>query len=78
MVEVVVRENLDKAYVLRAAGRVPQVHISAEMHIDLIKEQLADQISAAEFEQFEKLWTDDSHSREFVKDGNYLKIMNKE
>ena len=78
MVEVVVRENLDQAYVLRASGRVPQVHISAEMHIDLIKEHLADQISAAEFEQFEKLWTDDSHSREFVKDGNYLKIMNKE
>jgi hypothetical protein len=38
MVEVVVRENLDKAYVLRAPGRLPQIHISAEMHIDLIKE----------------------------------------
>jgi hypothetical protein len=78
VVEVVVRENLDKAYVLRAPGRLPQIHISAEMHIDLIKEHLADQISAVEFEQFENLWTDDSHSREFVKEGNYLKIMNKE
>ena len=77
MVEVIVQDNLDKAFVVREPGRLPEIHIGAEMHLDLIKEQLANQISTAEFEKFTKLWSDDQHPRIFVKGENYLKIMDK-
>jgi hypothetical protein len=77
MVEVIVRDNLDKAYVVRAPGKLPEIHIGVDMHLDLIKEHLADQISTAEFEKFTKLWSDDQHPRDFIKGENYLKIMDK-
>jgi hypothetical protein len=78
MIEIFVKGDIEIPKVVRNSGRPVQVHIGTGMNLDLIQEHLAGQISAAEFEQFEKLWTDDSHSREFVKEGNYLKIMNKE
>jgi hypothetical protein len=77
MVEVIVEDDLDKAYVIRAPGRLLEIHIGSDMHLDLIKEHLADQISTAEYEKFTKLWSDDQHPRVFIKGENYLKIMDK-
>jgi hypothetical protein len=75
MVEVIVQDNLDKAFVVREPGNLPQIHIGAQMHLDLIKEHLKDEISAAEFEKFRQLWSDDQYPRMFVQGDNYLKIM---
>jgi hypothetical protein len=78
MVVVFLRDNLDKAYVVREPGKLPEIHIGVDMHLDLIKEHLANQISTAEFEKFTKLWGNDEHPRVFIKGENYLKIMDKD
>jgi hypothetical protein len=75
MVEVIVRGNLDKAYVIREPGKLPQINIGDQMDLDLIKEHLKDEISTAEFEKFKQLWSDDQYPRTFVEGENYLKIM---
>jgi hypothetical protein len=77
MIEVVVKESLEKPYVVRVPGQLPQIHIGADMQIDQIRKELANEISTSEFQKFEKLWTDDSHPREFMQEGDYLKIMDK-
>ena len=77
MVEIIVRQFLEKPFVVRMPGQLTQIHISADMQMDQIKRDLADQISTAEFQKFERLWVDDSHPRVFKQDGEYLKIMDR-
>ncbi len=77
MVEIIVRQFLEKPFVVRMPGQLPQIHIGADMQMDQIKRDLSDQISTAEFQKFERLWVDDSHPREFKQVGEYLKIMDR-
>jgi hypothetical protein len=77
MIEIFVRDFLDKPHVVRMPGKLPQIHIGADMQVEEIQRHLANQISTAEFEKFTKLWSDDQHPRVFVKGENYLKIMDK-
>ena len=77
MVEVIVRDFLDKPHVVRLPGKLPEIHIGSDMKLEFIQEHLADQISTAEFEKFRQLWSDDQHPRVFVKGENYLKITDK-
>ena len=78
MIEIVVREDIETPYVVRASGQLPQIHVNPAMNIGHIKKELGEKISTAEFQRFEKLWGDDSHPRQFLKEGEYLKIMDKE
>ena len=77
MVEVIIMDNLDKAHVIRTPGKLPEIYVSTGMNLDSIKQDLAGQISTAEYERFVKLWSDDQHPRSIEKGENYLKIMDK-
>ena len=77
MIEIYVSDFIDKPHVVRIPGKLPQIHIGADMQFEEIQRDLADEISTAEFQKFEKLWSDDSYPREYVHDGKYLKIMDK-
>ncbi len=77
MIEIFVRDFLDKPHVVRMPGKLPQIHIGADMQVEEIQRHLADKISTAEFQKFEQLWGDDSYPREYLHDGEYLKIMDK-
>jgi hypothetical protein len=77
MIEIFLRQDIDAPEVVRNPGQLPQVHIRTGMQIEQIKKELEGKLSAAEFEKFEKLWSDDSHPREFLQEGDYLKIMDK-
>jgi hypothetical protein len=76
--EIILSSYLEKAYVVRQPGFSMQIHISTEMNLDSIKNQLTNDLTSEEFEAFERLWSNDWHARAFVKGENYLKIMNKE
>jgi hypothetical protein len=77
MIEIIVREFLESPHVVRMPGRLPQVHIAPEMQLDQIKKDLAEELSTAEYQKFEKLWTEDSYPREYLHEGAYLRIMDK-
>jgi hypothetical protein len=77
MIEIVIREDIDSPDVVRLPGQLPQIHVSPNMNFNQIKNGLEEKVSTAEFEKFEKLWSDDSHPREFLQEGEYLKIMDK-
>jgi hypothetical protein len=77
MIEIFVRDFLDKPHIVRMLGKLPQIHIGADMQVEEIQRHLANEISPAEFQKFEQLWSDDSYPREYVHDGKFLKIMDK-
>lgn len=77
MVEVIIMDTFDKAHVIRTPGKLPEIYVSTGMNLDSIKQDLAGQISTAEYERFVKLWSDDQYPRSFEKGENYLKIMDK-
>jgi hypothetical protein len=78
MIEIFVKGDIEIPKVVRNSGQPVQVHISTGMNLDLIKNQLANDLSLEEFKRFEQLWSDDQHPRVYVKGENYLKIMSKE
>lgn len=77
MVEIVIRQFLEKPHVVRAPGKLPEIHIGADMSLSQITNDLATEISTAEYEKFKQLYTDDSYPRVYVQGGDYLKIMDK-
>ena len=77
MVEIVVREYLDRPHVIRIPGKLPEIHIGSDMSMNQIINELSTEISTAEFEKFKQLYTEDSYPRVFMHQGNYLKIMDK-
>ena len=77
VIEIVVRENLDKSCVIRKPGKLPEIHIGADMSLSRIENDLGSEISTAEFEKFKKLYCDDSYPRVFTKSDHYLKISDK-
>lgn len=77
MIEIIVREDIDVPQVVRVSGKLPQIHIKPGMNLDQLRVELAGKLSTAEFQKFEKLWSDDNYPRHFAKEGDYLKIMDK-
>ena len=77
MVEVVIKNELEKAYVVREPGALPQIHIGTDMNLEIIREHLSNQVTQAEFDKFTKLWSEDVYPRVFVQGENYLKIKDK-
>jgi hypothetical protein len=77
MIEIIVRDDIESPQVVRVPGQLPQIHIKTGMQMAEIKAGLAGKISTSEYQKFEKLWSDDSYPRVFVKEDNYLKIMDK-
>lgn len=77
MVEIVIREQLDKPLVIRMPNKLPQIHIGANMRLSQITKGIASEISDEELKKFKQLFCDDSYPREFLHENNYLKIMDK-
>ena len=77
MIEIVVRNFLEKAHVIRMPGRLPEIHIGTDMNLNQIRSDLGTEISSDEFEKFQQLYSDDSYPRVFLHGGNYLKITDK-
>lgn len=77
MIEIVVRQFLEKPHVVRTPGKLPEIHIGADMSLSQITNDLATEISTAEYEKFKQLYTDDSYPRVYLHGGDYLKIMDK-
>ena len=77
MIEIVVRQFLEKPHVIRLPGKLPEIHIGADMSLSQITNELATEISTAEYEKFKQLYSDDSYPRVFMHGENYLKIMDK-
>ena len=74
MVEVIVEESIDKPFVVRLLGQVPQIHIGSKMPISQIRKELANELNVDEFQKFEELWTNDTYPRKFKQEGDFLKI----
>jgi len=74
MVEVIVEESIDKPFVVRLLGQVPQIHIGSNMPISQIRKELANELNVDEFQKFEELWTNDTYPRKFKQEGDFLKI----
>lgn len=77
MVEIVIREFLDKPRVVREPGNLPQIHIGANMRLSQITKGIEGQVSDDEFAKFKQLFCDDSYPRDFLHEADYLKIMDK-
>jgi hypothetical protein len=78
MIEIIVKGDIEMPKVVRNSDQLVQIHISTEMNLDLVKKQLANDLTLEEFEAFEQLWSNDQHPRVYVQGENYLKIMSKE
>ena len=78
MIEIIVKGDIEMPKVVRNSDQLVQIHISIEMNLDLIKKQLANDLTLEEIEAFEQLWSNDQHPRVYVQGENYLKIMSKE
>jgi hypothetical protein len=78
MIEIFVKGDIEMPKVVRIEGQPAQIHISTEMDLNLIQNQLANELTSEELQIFKQLWSNDRYPRKYVRGENYLKIMGKE
>ena len=75
MLQIWVSESIDKPFISRVEGEIPQLNLNTALTFEEIRSYLGEQLSDAEWQAVYRLWSDDSADRKFSRqneNGDFL------